>query len=145
MTLERDRRQHSPHDKLKESGRDKEAKERLTDADTINIGGLSMISEGEVSSSDTVSQIGVSADDFLPTFIWVVLTSNVPKLQSNCEYIQAFHNPNRMMTKAGYCFVSLRSAIEFILVADPSSLSVDPKEFYKYLHRAEKELNAGIF
>lgn len=104
----------------------------------------SRLRPSEAESLDSVSTAGVGADDFLPSFIWVVLTSNVPKLQSNCEYIQSYHNPTRMMSKAGYCFVSLRSALEFVLVADPSSLSVDPRDFYHQLHRAERELNGGV-
>jgi hypothetical protein len=39
------------------------------------------------------------ADDFLPIFIYTVLTSNVPKLYSNCEFIHAFRNPNDLMSK----------------------------------------------
>jgi hypothetical protein len=113
--------------------------EKRTNAELLRIS-----DNDAASSSDSFSQAGVGADDFLPSFIWVVMTSNIPKLQSNCEYIQAFHNPCRMMSKSGYCFVSLRSAIEFILVADSASLSVDPREFYQLLHRAERELNGGI-
>jgi hypothetical protein len=84
---------------------------------------------------------GLGADDFLPSFIWVVLTSDVHNLQSNCEYIQAFHNPVRLMGKAGYCFVNLRSAIEFILTLDSHSLSIDPELFEKYYFEAQKSLS----
>lgn len=48
------------------------------------------------------------ADDFLPIFIYVVMHSQVPQLVSNCEYIQCFHNPDNLRSKAGYCFVNLR-------------------------------------
>jgi Rab5 GDP/GTP exchange factor len=37
----------------------------------------------------------LGADDFLPVFIMVVMRSMVPKLASNCEYIQSFYNPAR--------------------------------------------------
>ena len=48
------------------------------------------------------------ADDFLPLLIWVVLHCHVPKLVSNCEYIQSYHNPFHLRGKAGYCLVNLR-------------------------------------
>ena len=60
----------------------------------------------EASLSDNQSALG--ADDFLPMFILVVLRSQVPKLHSNCEYIQSFHSPDQMRSRAGYCFVNLR-------------------------------------
>lgn len=86
--------------------------------------------------ADDTSRPG--ADDFLPIFIFVVLKSKVPNLITNCEYIQNFHNPASLMSKAGYCFVNLRSAIEFILTLDASVLKMDPVEFSEKLMSAEK-------
>jgi hypothetical protein len=34
--------------------------------------------------------------------------------------------------RAGYCFVNLRSAIEFILVVDATMLTVEPAYFEQY-------------
>jgi len=82
------------------------------------------------------------ADDFLPVFICVVLGANVPRLISNCEYIESYCNRNTMMTKAGYCFCNLRSAIEFILTVEASSLSIDKDEFDKLLRESEAKLQA---
>jgi hypothetical protein len=89
--------------------------------------------------SDDTSRPG--ADDFLPIFIYVVLKSNVPNLYSNCEYIQNFHNPSALMSKSGYCFVNLRSAIEFILTLDGSVLNIDTAEFDKKLAEGEAAWN----
>ena len=100
---------------------------------------------GGAPGSEASEATQVGADDFLPVFIWVVLRCNVPKLQSNCEYIQAFHNPVRLMSKAGYCFINLRSAVEFILVMDSNSLTMNPKDFHDKLERAERELNGGFY
>ncbi|TMW65781.1 hypothetical protein Poli38472_008423 [Pythium oligandrum] len=69
------------------------------------------------------------ADDFLPVFIYIVLQSKIPRLYSNCEYIAAYRNSADLMSKAGYCFVNLRSAIEFIMVVDASMLSVSEQDF----------------
>lgn len=66
--------------------------------------------EDTVSSSDDQSGLSApGADDFLPLLIWVVLHCHVPRLVSNCEYIQSFHNPIHLRGKAGYCLVNLRS------------------------------------
>lgn len=55
------------------------------------------------------------ADDFLPVFIYVVMHSNIPRLHTNCEYIQQFHNPAHLMSKSGYCFVNLRCVLPAFL------------------------------
>jgi hypothetical protein len=85
----------------------------------------------------------LGADDFLPAFIYVVLKSCVPRLQSNCEYIQAFHSPDRLMGKSGYCFVNLRSAIEFISSMDASQISIDPEYFERKMEEGERLLDAS--
>ncbi|KAI9906427.1 hypothetical protein PsorP6_003147 [Peronosclerospora sorghi] len=72
------------------------------------------------------------ADDFLPVFIYIVLHSQIPRLYSNCEYIAAYRNPCDLMAKAGYCFATLRSAIEFIMVVDDSMLSISKDEFQRW-------------
>lgn len=84
------------------------------------------------------------ADDFLPVFIYVVMHSNVQKLHTNCEYIQQFHNPAHLMSKAGYCFVNLRSAMEFVLSADASSVSMDPVEFDSKFNEAQRRVDARV-
>ena len=90
--------------------------------------------------SDDTSRPG--ADDFLPIFIYVVLKSQVSNLYTNCEYIQNYHNPAALMSKAGYCFVNLRSAVEFILTLDASVLSMDPDDFNAQLAAAEARYEA---
>lgn len=83
------------------------------------------------------------ADDFLPVFIYVVLRADVPHLLSNCDYIQAFHNPNALMSKAGYCFVNLRSAIEFLLHLQGDQIGMDNAAFQQALDRALDQIPAA--
>ncbi|EEY56830.1 uncharacterized protein PITG_10345 [Phytophthora infestans T30-4] len=80
-----------------------------------------------LSRGDSGSRPG--ADDFLPVFIYIVLHSQIPRLHSNCEYIAAYRNQADLMSKAGYCFVNLRSAVEFIMAMDGSMLSISDDEF----------------
>lgn len=78
------------------------------------------------------------ADDFLPVFIYIVLTSDVKDILSNCEYISSYHSPFRLMSRAGYCLVNLQSAAEFIDSLDASSLSIDPEEFAAKMKASSK-------
>ena len=80
----------------------------------------------------------VGADDFLPLFIYVVLHCHIPKLASNCSYIQAFYNPGRLRSKQGYYFVNLQSAMEFVLNVEADMISIDPEVFAKKCDENEK-------
>ena len=82
------------------------------------------------------------ADDFLPVFIFVVLRARVPNLWVHSEYVRKFRNPADLMSKAGYCFVNLQSAIEFILNVDGSMLSIDENEFDRKLKENEAAMDA---
>ncbi|RAW35412.1 hypothetical protein PC110_g8270 [Phytophthora cactorum] len=91
-----------------------------------------------LSRGDSGSRPG--ADDFLPVFIYIVLHSQIPRLHSNCEYISAYRNQADLMSKAGYCFVNLRSAVEFIMAMDGSMLSISDDEFQRLYSEREKLL-----
>jgi hypothetical protein len=91
---------------------------------------LSLASGGDGESVGDPSGEGVvGADDFLPLLIWTVLTSGVTDIFSTCEYVQAYLNPYRLMSRAGYCLVNLQSAAEFIDTLEADSINMDPVVF----------------
>jgi hypothetical protein len=115
--------------RIKQEAEDKAQKHSLGQSNSGGEGGGSMALAG--------------ADDFLPLFIYVVLQSQIPNLYANCEYIQLYHNPARMMSKSGYCLINLRSAIEFINYLEASSINIDPNEFQQKLEENEEKFAKG--
>mgnify|MGYP002007255185 FL=1 len=67
----------------------------------------------------------------------------MPRLHSNCDYVEAFHNPTALMSKAGYCFVNLRSAIEFLLTVEASQINMDEDAFAAALAAGEAAVDKG--
>ncbi len=88
---------------------------------------MSLISKQLSGGKDDGSSCG--ADEFLPLFIWVVLRAKVPRLLIDCEYIEMFLNPERLMGKDGYCLMNLRSALMFIGEITSKSVTMDPNDF----------------
>ncbi|KAH3761354.1 vacuolar protein sorting-associated protein [Pelomyxa schiedti] len=63
--------------------------------------------------------ITVSADDFLPLFIYVVIQADLPRLASNISFIDRFTDPEERLGEA-YCYYThLVSAVTFIETMTP--------------------------
>jgi len=123
-----------PYD-LKEKKKDDDADHDADDDDDNNT-----TSNKECEEKDDDIDTGAGADDFLPLFIWVVLRSHVPRLVSNCEYIQTYLNSARLMSQSGYCLINLRSAIEFITNITAELINMDPLIFDMKCKQMEREL-----
>ncbi|KAH3756111.1 vacuolar protein sorting-associated protein [Pelomyxa schiedti] len=60
------------------------------------------------------SGVAVSADDFLPMFIFMVIQADIPKLASNISFIGRFVDPEERLGEAFCYFTHLASAVTFI-------------------------------
>lgn len=79
--------------------------------------------------------VPVSADQFLPVLVFVVIQANPPMLPADMKYLTRFSNPRRLMSgETGYYFTNLCCALEFIEKASGASLNISEEEFNSYVN-----------
>eukprot|EP00638_Chattonella_subsalsa_P001834 CAMPEP_0117736312 /NCGR_PEP_ID=MMETSP0947-20121206/1850_1 /TAXON_ID=44440 /ORGANISM="Chattonella subsalsa, Strain CCMP2191" /LENGTH=485 /DNA_ID=CAMNT_0005551569 /DNA_START=54 /DNA_END=1511 /DNA_ORIENTATION=+ len=103
---------------------------------------------GEVVEERPVSTPAPGADEFLPALILLVKTAQPTQLHSDIAYIQAYSDPQSLISRAGYVVTHFASAAHFLENVDAASLSITPEEFDQQIRRcqllAEQEMEAQM-
>lgn len=82
-------------------------------------------------------------DSFFPTFLHMLLHSGVSKLWCNVEYIRKFTDHSDLVSREGYCYTHLRSAIYFFDNLKPEQIGLTQEEVDRHTTEAEQRISAS--
>ncbi|KAJ3433099.1 rab gdp/gtp exchange factor [Anaeramoeba flamelloides] len=104
---------------------------------------LQMISACSHEINKMLCKKGVKgADDFIPTFIYILIYSNIPNLILNVEYIKKFRSSEKLsMTENGFYFTTIASGIKYLENIKETSLTIDPLTFHHKINQKNHNHN----
>ena len=84
-----------------------------------------------------------TADELLPSLIWLILNSKMTHVYATIAYIQEYRHPSRLASESLYYFTHFVSAVTFLEgLEDASMLSkMDREEFQHAIGRQKEELS----
>lgn len=93
-----------------------------------------------------ISQDGpASADEFLPSLIFMIIYTSPQHLHSNINYISRFSSPMRVMSgEAGYYFTNLCGAISFIENLSAENLKMSENDFNTKMGYVDGKTDADL-
>lgn len=81
----------------------------------------------------------LGADDYLPFFILVVKSCEIPTLNSIMKYLYRFLHESKLQSELGYLFTQFVSAIQFLETVDAKALTISPDEYENSINRCKQE------
>ncbi|EKX52421.1 hypothetical protein GUITHDRAFT_101593 [Guillardia theta CCMP2712] len=86
----------------------------------------------------------VSADDFLPVLVYIVLRANPSELPSNIDFISDYRSRSRNVGEAAYFFTHLAGALHFIETLDATRLSIEPSLFDRLMESEDENIYSFV-
>lgn len=83
----------------------------------------------------------VGADESLPIVIYLIIRTQPKRLHSNLNFISQFSSKSKMIADFGFCHSLISAGIEFVVMSDASSFSLNPVDYSRNTERARRVHN----